>query len=238
MPVIDADSMNWLCLSFQCTHRVQGLCVVNAWMMICQGVRTRFLVYYDEWATLALHTPCSLYRSCHFGFLQHNHAFSNCNTSQGNCNSKSQGSRIIRKHTHGHTCGQPKPLLLLYTAGKGFTQQWKSLWHSDGRNGRTRGRGRAGSPLSQFEQQADKITQAVVARLTNEHREGDENNKTGIRQSHLLLADTPMYTLVGDHMVGKEKRIYILHYIISSSLSAQSPMNTQDYIGIMHHKNT
>lgn len=35
-------------LSFHCKHRVHSLCVVNAWLMICQGVRTRFLVYYDE----------------------------------------------------------------------------------------------------------------------------------------------------------------------------------------------
>lgn len=131
---------------------------------------------------------------------------------------------------------EPKPLLLSHTAGEGFTQQWKSLWHSDGRNEGARGRGRAGSPLSQFEQQADEITQVVVAGLTNEHRDGDENNKTG-RATFCLL--TQMYTLVCDHIVGgKEKLIYILHYIISSSLSAQSPMNTQDSIGIVHHKNT
>lgn len=44
----------------------------------------------------------------------------------------------------------------------------------------------AGSPLSQFEQQADEITQVVVVRLTNEHRDGAENNKTG-RATFCLL---------------------------------------------------
>lgn len=95
-----------------------------------------------------------------------------------------------------------------------------------------RGRGRAGSPLSQFEQQADEITQVVVARLTNEHRDGDESNKTG-RATFCLL--TQMYTLKSDHTAGKEKQIYILHYIIYSSFSAQSPMNTQDCLGTIHH---
>ncbi len=97
--------------------------------------------------------------------------------------------------THGHTRTHPKPLLLLHTAGEGFTQQWKSLWHSDGRNKGTRGRGRAGSPLSQFEQRADEITQVVVARLTNEHRDGDENNKTG-RATFCLLTHRCIHSCV------------------------------------------
>lgn len=81
-----------------------------------------------------------------------------------------------RQHTWTHTRTQPKPLLLLYTAGEGFTQQWKSLQHSDGPNEGVRGREE--SPLSQFEQRGDEITQVVSAGLTNEHRDGDENNKT------------------------------------------------------------
>lgn len=47
-------------------------------------------------------------------------------------------------------------------------------------------RGRAGSPLSQFEQEDDEITQVVVARLTNEHRDGVKNNKKGTVTSSLL----------------------------------------------------
>lgn len=53
--MIDVDSMELtlnlhVCLSSK--HGLWGLCAVNGWMMICQGVRTRFLVYDDEWATL------------------------------------------------------------------------------------------------------------------------------------------------------------------------------------------
>lgn len=78
-----------------------------------------------------------------------------------------------------------------------------------------RGRGRAGSPLSQFEQQADEITQVVVARLTNEHEDRDENNKTGRGTFRLL-------TVVGDDSGRESRLIYILHYIIFFSLSLSS----------------
>lgn len=63
--MIDVDSMELtlnlrVCLSSK--HRLWGLCAVNAWMMICQGVRTRFLVYDDEWATLPPHAMFSISR--------------------------------------------------------------------------------------------------------------------------------------------------------------------------------
>lgn len=51
LPLIDGRrrelSLN-LRVCLPSVHRVGGLCVVNAWMMICQGGRTRFLVYDDE----------------------------------------------------------------------------------------------------------------------------------------------------------------------------------------------
>lgn len=65
---------------------------VNSWVMICQCIRTLLLVYYDEWATLALYA--SLYRSCHFSLLQHNAGRSDHSGGQVNCKSKSYGRRV------------------------------------------------------------------------------------------------------------------------------------------------
>lgn len=78
-------------------------------------------------------------------------------------------------NTHGCTHTLPRHFTQLYTAGEVFTQQEKSLRYSDGQNEIRKARGRAGSPLSQFEQQANEITQVVVVRLANERRGGHEN---------------------------------------------------------------
>lgn len=128
---------------------------------------------------------------------------------------------------------QPSPVVVhsrnwLYTAVKVFMA---FRWTKRG----NKGRGIAGSPLSQFEQRADEITQVVVAGLTNEHRDGDENDKTS-RATFCLLTHRRISTCESSYG-RKRKLIYILHYIISSSLSAQSPMNTPDYIGTVHHSN-
>lgn len=72
-----------------------------------------------------------------------------------------------------------------------------------------RGRGRAGSPLSQFEQQADEITQVVVARLTNEHRDGDESNKTG-RATFCLLTHRCIHSSLIIQPGKKNKSIFYI----------------------------
>lgn len=200
-------------LSFQCTHRVQGLCVVNAWMMICQGVRTRFLVYDDEWATLALHTPCSLYLSCHFGSLQHNPASSNCKVGPGERKKTLSGYLThLLAHTRTHTrTTQISPVVVLsrrglYTAVKVFIAfRWTEQGNEGGREG-------AGSPLSQFEQRADEIKQVVVAGLTNEQPNGDENNKTPF-----ACWNTDVYTCAWSYSrKGKTNLYFTLHYLLLS----------------------
>lgn len=79
-------------------------CVVCVWKMACQGTRTQFLFYSDEWAALTLHTASSLYLSCHFASVQHKAVFSHCKNSQGNSRRQFWSSWNLPVYTHGHTC--------------------------------------------------------------------------------------------------------------------------------------
>lgn len=146
----DVDSMELtsnlrVCLSSK--HRLWGLCGVNAWMMICQGVRTRFLVYDDEWATLPPHAMFSISRlSLWLPAAQMLPSL----TALPARLTVIQSPGVGRDHLSVHTStrarqSQKRSCCWAQQEAGAFTQQWKSLWHSDGRKVRMRCRGRAGS---------------------------------------------------------------------------------------------
>lgn len=121
--MIDVDSMELtlnlrVCLCSK--HRLWGLRAVNAWMMICQGVRTRFLVYDDEWATLPPHAMFSISRLSLW-----------LPAAQTLPSRTALPARLtVIQSPHEHTPGwEPKPLPWTRAAGGGaFTQQSRSLF--------------------------------------------------------------------------------------------------------------
>lgn len=138
-----------VCLSFQCTHRVQGpvcgkcldddlsgckntISCLLWWMSNTRTAHTVFSISkLSLWLSAAQPLPSPTVIPARFK----------------NCNSKTVSGQPNHPlaHTRGHA-RKPKPLLLLYPAGAGFTQQWKSLWHSHGRNEGTRGEGEQDLP--------------------------------------------------------------------------------------------
>lgn len=153
-----------VCLSS--VHRAWGLCVVNAWMMICQGVRTRFLVYDDEWATLPPHAMFSISRLSLWLPAAQTPPSPDCTASQVNCNSKSRSSERSSFCAHKHTCAsepkkKPAPVVGrsrrrgLYTAVKVFMAfRWTKSEKEVQRE-------RDPPPKVNFEEQGNEITQVV-----------------------------------------------------------------------------
>lgn len=93
-----------MCGFFSSALTVQGPCAVNVWMMICQGARTRFLVYYDEWATLAPHTHHVLYIEAVTLALHSTTLPSPTVTPAGVTVLDSLGVPDSSVSAHGHTC--------------------------------------------------------------------------------------------------------------------------------------
>ncbi len=174
-----------MCLSFQCTHKAQGLCgkcladdlsgckntisCLLWWMSNTRTTHTTFSISkLSQWLSAAQTLPSPTVIPARITVIL------------------SLGVAKSSVSTHMETHTRNSNLSCCCTQQERALHSSESLYGIQMDETRDRGGERAGSPLSQFEQQADEITQVVVARLTNEHRDGAENNKTG-RATFCLL---------------------------------------------------
>lgn len=181
--------------------------------MICQGVRTRFLVYDDEWATLPPHAMFSISRlslwlpaAQTLPSLTALPARLTVIQSLGVARDHLPAHTSTRTHrSQNHSCCCAQQEAGLYTAVKVFmafrwTKSENKVWRES-----------AIPPKSIWTAgRWNNTGSAVEACLTNEHRGGDENNKTATA----TFACWQRCIFTCDHAVRKANLYFRLHYLV------------------------